>query len=219
MRHSGLLAIAVLAALLPKSAEASPLIFTDRATFLNVHTALGLPPLALETFDDNVWDADFGADWCTRDVNGLTISSDCHAAGVLLGGVGAATFDQHTFTTSARFDEPQTSVGFDYRVSPPCSLPSSFCTATDVVKFDFFNASFFLSGNGFLGIIDLSQPILGMGTSHFPENIADGVLVMDNLLLTRVPEPSTALLFGSAFALLQVVRLRRKNRSVFRSLN
>ena len=30
-----------------------------------------------------------------------------------------------------------------------------------------------------------------------------------------VPEPSTLLLFGSALALLQVVRLRRKNRSVF----
>ena len=34
-----------------------------------------------------------------------------------------------------------------------------------------------------------------------------------------VPEPSTLLLFGSALALLQAVRLRRKNRSVFRSLN
>ena len=62
--HAGLLAIAVLAALLPKSAEASPLVFTDRATFLNVHTALGLPPLAFEGFDENVWDADFSADWC-----------------------------------------------------------------------------------------------------------------------------------------------------------
>ena len=210
--HSGLLALAVLAALVPKSAEASPLIFTDRATFLNVHTALGLPPLAFEGFDENVWDANFGADWCTRVVNGLTISSDCHAAGVLLGGVGAATFDQHTFTTSAAFDEPQTSVGFDYRVSAPCSFPSPFCTATDVVKFDFYNGlSFFLRGSGFLGIIDLSQPILGMGTSHWPPQIADGVLVMDNLVLTRVPEPSTLLLFGSAFSLLQVVRLRRKS--------
>ena len=144
--HSGLLAIAVLASLVPKSAEASPLIFTDRATFLNVHTALGLPPLAYETFNENVWDADIAADVCTRDVNGLTISSDCHAAGVLLGGAGSATFDQHIFTTSAVFDEPQTSVGFDYRVSGPSFSPfSPFCTATDVVKFNFSNATFFLS--------------------------------------------------------------------------
>ena len=62
--HSGLLALAVLAALLPKSAEASPLIFTDRATFLNVHTALGLPPLAFEAFDENVWDINIGIDVC-----------------------------------------------------------------------------------------------------------------------------------------------------------
>jgi hypothetical protein len=60
---SALLAIAVVV-LLPRGSEASPLIFTDRATFLNVHTALGLPPLAFETFDSNVWDINIGADVC-----------------------------------------------------------------------------------------------------------------------------------------------------------
>jgi hypothetical protein len=217
---SSLLVIAVLAALVPKSVEASPLIFTDRATFLNVHAALGLPPLAYETFDTNGWSFVIPGlnDPCIRDLNGLTIHADCHQVGAFQAGPGI--FDQHDFTTSAVFDEPQTSLGFDYTVSPPCSLPLPLpCTATGVVEFGLSNASFFLSGSGFLGIIDLSQPILRMGTSHLPPEIADGVLAMDNLLLTRVPEPSTMLLFGSAFALLQVVRLRRKNRSVFRSLN
>jgi hypothetical protein len=80
----------------------------------------------------------------------------------------------------------------------------------DVVAFGLSNTTFLLSGSGFLGIIDLSEPILRMGTSHFNPAIADGVLAMDNLLLTRVPEPSTVLLFGSAFALLQVIRYRRR---------
>jgi hypothetical protein len=149
-------------------------------------------------------------DVCTRDLNGLTISSDCHANGVLVGGV--AVFDQNVFTTFARFDEPQTSLGFDYRVSAPCSSPFPFsCTATGVVQFGFSNGlTFFLSGSGFLGILDPSQPISIMATNHAPPNIADGVLVMDNLLLTRVPEPATALLvLAGAIVLSQLRRFMR----------
>jgi hypothetical protein len=130
--HSGLLVIAVLAALVPKSAEASPLIFTDRATFLNVHTALGLPPLAYETFDTNGWSFVIPGsnDPCIRDLNGLTIHADCHQVGAF--NAGPAIFDQSIYSTSAVFDEPQTSVGFDYNVGGPafCSPFSSFCTAT-----------------------------------------------------------------------------------------
>ena len=86
--HSGLLAIAVLAALVPKSAEASPLIFTDRATFLNVQTALGLPPLAYETFDDQ-W-VGYRLSRCKRPLhrhlNGLKIHADCHQVGAFQSG-------------------------------------------------------------------------------------------------------------------------------------
>ena len=38
-----------------------------------------------------------------------------------------------------------------------------------------------------------------------------GTYFASNITMRTVPEPSTALLFGSAFALLQVVRLRRKS--------
>ena len=219
--HSGLLAIAVLAALVPKSVEASPLIFTDRATFLNVHTALGLPPLALETFEAPVWDNNISSDSCVLNVPGLRIGHDCHDGAVDISGPsGFAAFPQDRFSVIARFDLPQTSIGFDYNVpSHVRCLEFPFDPADvscNVVNFG-AGLSFFLSGSGFLGIIDTSNPIIGMGTPH-PSPIASGYLQMDNLLY-RVPEPSTALLFGSAFALLQVVRLRRKNRSVFRSLN
>ena len=211
--HSGLLAIAVLAALVPKSAEASPLIFTDRATFLNVHTALGLPPLALETFDHPYWSINPSIDVCAMYVSGLAVYHDCHDGGVDISGPsGFAAFPQDRFSVTARFDVPQTSIGFDYNVPTgrPC-LEFPFDPADvscNVVNFG-LGLSFFLSGSGFLGIIDTSNPITFMGTPH-PSPIASGYLQMDNLL-HRVPEPSTALLFGSAFALLQVVRLRRKS--------
>ena len=134
--HSGLLAIAVLAALLPKSAEASPLIFTDRATFLNVQTALGLPPLAYETFDTNGWAIDFPGtnDPCTRHLNGLKIHADCHQVGAFQ--AGPAIFDQYIFSTGAVFDEPQTSLGFDYTRKRPLLPSLSFFLALRQVSLD-----------------------------------------------------------------------------------
>jgi hypothetical protein len=192
--------------------EAAPIIFTDRAAFQSVHPFLGLPPLALETFDSNGWTIDIPGtnDPCTRRLNGLKIHSDCHAVGAFQS--GNAIFDQSTFTTIAVFDQPQTSLGFDYTlgiVTPDPFNP----TANDRVLFGFSNGlTFLLSGSGFLGILDPSEPILSMGTSHVPESLANGVLGVDNLLLTRVPEPSTSLLFGSGIVLLQAARHLVKRR-------
>jgi hypothetical protein len=192
------------AAIVSHEAEASPIIFTDRAVFEAV-----TGPHAFEEFDSNDWDVNISVDVCTRYLNGLTISSDCHANGVLVGGV--AIFDQNVFTTLARLDEPQTSLGFDYTIS---SGPNPFppFNATNVVQFFIGNLSIFLTGSGFLGVLDTSQPILRMGTNHAPTNVADGVLRMDNLLLTRVPEPATSLLVLAGATVLSQLRrfMRRK---------
>jgi hypothetical protein len=148
-------------------------------------------------------------------VPGLRIGHDCHDGGVDFGfgnnQPGYAAFPQDRFSVGARFDLPQTSIGFDYSVRSrsPCDFFDPTDLSCNVVQFQLFGLSLFLSGSGFLGVIDTSNPIIGMGTPH-PTPIASGYLQMDNLLY-RVPEPCTALLFGSAFALLQVVRYRRRS--------
>ena len=130
-------------------------------------------------------------------LTGLVIGHDCHdsAIGNGTGTFGNAVFPAHTFTAGAQFYLPQTALGFDY-------------VAGGAVPFHLMGLSFLLTGAGFLGVVDTTQPSLGMGTVHQPSQ--GGFLVMDNLLM-RVPEPSTLLLFGSAFALLQVVRYRRRS--------
>ena len=59
--RSGLLAIVVLAALLPKSAESAPIIVTDRTLFKSV-----IGSYEIETFDgDPVWTFNYYFDVCT----------------------------------------------------------------------------------------------------------------------------------------------------------
>ncbi len=212
--RSGLFAFAVVcAATVSHKAEASPLIFTDRATFQSYHALLGLPPLALETFDTNGWTFVIRGlnDPCVRNLNGLKIHSDCHAPGAFQ--AGNAIFSGEYSGQTAVFDTPQTSIGFDYRVSSgfPCNFSDPADVSCNVVRFGFLGTSFLLSGSGFLGIIDTSNPSIFMVSGGSCAWARDRGMAMDNLLLTRVPEPSTALLFGSAFALLQVVRYRRRS--------
>jgi len=192
--RSALLAIAVVV-LLPRGSEASPIIFTDRALFESYTATLpGLPPLSLETFDNPVWSLDFVSDTCLMFVPGLTIHHDCHDGGVDPTGTwGAASFPANFFSVGGGFDLPQSALGFDYFASGPS-------------PFQFMGLEFVLSGSGFLGVVDTAQPSMFMG---YIQPIGGG-LRMDNLLL-RVPEPATWLLFGSAFALLQVVRYRRRS--------
>jgi hypothetical protein len=194
-----LFAFAVVCAIVTHKAEASPIIFTDRALFESYTATLpGLPPLTLETFDNPWWTFDFVFDSCVMHLTGLVIGHDCHdsAIGPGTGTFGNAVFPAHTFGAGAQFFLPQTALGFDY-------------VAGGAVPFHFMGLSFLLTGAGFLGVVDTTQPSLGMGTLQQPFPLS-GALVMDNLLM-RVPEPSTALLFGSAFALLQVVRYRRRS--------
>ena len=67
---------------------------------------------------------------------------------------GVAAFPYGRFGVGGRFDQPQTSLGFDY-------------VASGVVPFQFSSGlKIFLSGGGFLGIIDVSQPILSMGVDN-----------------------------------------------------
>jgi PEP-CTERM motif len=206
--RSGLLAITVVAALLPHRSEAAPIVFTDRATFQSYHALLGLPSLSLETFDAPAWDLNIAADACTMFVPGFFVGHDCHDGGVEYTQYfpdqqpfGFAAFPQDRFAVGAGFDVPQTSIGFDYSVS-------------GVVQF-YAGLSFFLSGSGFLGIIDTSSPIGGIGTPHPIPGIASGFLQMDNLLLrvpepatSQVPEPATSLLLGSGIVLLHAARRR-----------
>jgi hypothetical protein len=203
--HSALFAIAALIALVPSRIDASPVIFTDRTVF-EWYIAQTLPgwvgPNALETFDSSVLDVNTLADVCTRFFNGLTLSSDCHAFGAVEPSAGAALFDQHTFTTTAFFAEPQVAIGFDY-------------SAGSGVVFGLSTLQIFLSGSGFFGLVDTSEPFRNMGTPHVPESIADGVLAMDNLRL-RVPEPATWLLLASSFVLLQAARHALKRRRLAR---
>ena len=167
--HSSLLAIAVLAVLLPKSAEASALLFTDRATFQSYHALLGLPPLALEKFEAPVWDnQELQRDACVMHVPGLAINHDCHDGSVEFGDaepLGFAVFNQaNGFPVTADFAQPQTAIGLDYSV-PACDV----VVGCDVVDFGFSNGlGFRLSGSGFRGIIDTSNPITSMGTD-FPD--------------------------------------------------
>ena len=81
----GLLPVAaLLIAFVSHAAEASPIIFTDRAQFQSITATLpGLPPLALETFDTHVWwSLDIFHDSCVMFVPGLTVGHDCHDGGV-----------------------------------------------------------------------------------------------------------------------------------------
>ena len=197
--RSALLAIAVVVALLPDRSEAAPIIFTDRALFESYTGALpGLPPLQLETFDAPVWLLNFQADVCTMYLTGLSISHDCHDGGIGngTGTFGNAVLPAHTFSAGASFYLPQTALGFDY-------------LAFGTVPLQFMGLSFLLTGTGFLGVVDTTQPSLHMGTLQQPLP-SGGALVMDNLLM-RVPEPASWLLFGSAFALLQGVRYWRRS--------
>jgi hypothetical protein len=200
----GLLPIAALLfVFVARAAEASPIIFTDRGLFQSYTATLpGLPQLALETFDAPVWVNNFSFDVCTMHVSGLAISHDCHDGGVdVFGTEDVARFPSNVFSVVGTFDLPQSALGFDY-------------VAGGVAQFQFMGVLFFLSGSGFLGVVDTAQPTTAMGV--FQPVRSTGGLAMDNLLL-RVPEPGTLLLFGSGIVLLQAAKSLVKRRQVART--
>jgi PEP-CTERM motif len=198
----GLLQVAaLLIVFVSHAAEASPIIFTDRALFQSYTATLGLPPLALETFDAPVWVNNFSADVCTMHVSGLAISHDCHDGAVdVFGTEDVARFPSNVFSVVGNFSLPQSALGFDY-------------VAGGAAQFQVMGVLFFLSGSGFLGVVDTAQPTTAMGV--FQPIRSSGGLVMDDLLL-RVPEPATLLLFGSGIVLLQAARSLMKRRRVAR---
>jgi hypothetical protein len=197
---SALLGIAAVVVLVPGRVDASPVIFTDRAAFLSYHASLGLQPLDVETFDHPWWDINPVADVCRMQLTGLSIFHDCHdgAIGNGAGTFGYADFVYGRFSAGGPFYQPQTALGFDYQ-------------AFGVLPFNLGDLTVFLSGSGFFGVIDVSNPIQSMGVPppvHLP---GSGFLRMDNLSM-RVPEPATSLLLGSSFLLLQAARHARKRR-------
>ncbi len=189
---------ALLIAFVSHDAEASPIIFTDRALFQSYTATLpGLPPLALETFDAPVWVNNFAFDNCTMHVSGLAIYHDCHDGAVdIFGTEDVARFPSAVFGVGGTFDLPQSALGFDY-------------VAGGVAQFQFMSLLFYLSGSGFLGVVDTAQPTTTMGV--FQPIRSSGGLAMDNLLL-RVPEPATSLLLGSGIVLLLARRSLVKRR-------
>ncbi len=160
-----------------------------------------------------MWSLDFINDSWTRHLNGFQIHYDCHETG---DDNGVASFPTG-YSEVAFFDEPQTSIGFDYTVEGGGFCPDCIDGLVQFgVEGPSSGASFLLGGSGFLGILDTT----GTGFTEMRANslysptfgrLTTGTLTMDNLLLTRVPEPSTLLLFGSALALVQGVRYRRRS--------
>ena len=105
-----------------------------------------------------------------------------------------------------------TAIGFDMTGTGPLSLQLAFPGDPSGAG-SALNYLMNITGPTFFGFIADSPFQFAMvpGTPPFfgVAPLADP-LILDNLAIRTVPEPSAALLFGSAFALLQVVRLRRK---------
>ena len=95
-------------------------------------------------------------------------------------------------SSSKKADQP---CGFDYEV-------------TGFSYVDISSVQFLLTGSGFLGVIDDSRFISWIGfynPGSYQDPVTDSVtytsMTIDNVVMSRVPESSTLLLFASAFAL------------------
>ena len=134
----------------------------------------------------------------------FVIWDDCHGIG------SSAPSEASTgsgYGTVLFIEEGRSAVGFDYEV-------------TGFSYVDISSVQFLLTGSGFLGVIDDSRFISWIGfynPGSYQDPVTDSVtytsMTIDNVVMSRVPESSTLLLFASAFALLQGVRRRRKSAS------
>ena len=194
-----------------QTAEGSAILFTDRAAF-ELAAAPNLSPL-------RVTDADFIAAGQLVYTYGDILPVFIDVVGLsccfqTVGDVGVIPQGGrqfgHSYAGVGAFTTPITAVGYD--LLGTFMFNGMPVTATSPIFFGY--------------IFDqptTSLPLPGIfccTPPSFPGGLPQqGSYFASNIAVRTVPEPSTALLLGSAFALLQVMRLRRKNRSVFRSLN
>jgi hypothetical protein len=213
--RSGLLSIALgSAALVSQRAEASPIIFTDRAAF-----EAAAEPNILVTFDDiqpDRWAPAFcfqPASSCSYFVDSVVhVSSfsftDNHSG---VGG-GALSLNFQAITGIGVDGPPMIAIGFD--VLPGDAVPGQFVGLSWVVGVDPMGAPIRegvrlpADAPGFFGLF--ADPIGGFElTTNTPGPGMPRSAVLDNVAI-RTPEPSTALLMlGGVIALLQSRRLMR----------
>ncbi len=93
-------------------------------------------------------------------------------------------------------------------------IPSpGILSTTAILQFD--SAFLRLENDIFIGAGAINDPIATLHPTFVSVPFVEFTFSQTTVVPEPVPEPSTLLLFGSAFALLQGVRYRRKNRSVF----
>ena len=200
--RSGLFAFAVVCAIVTHKAEASAILFTDRAAF-ELAAAPNLSPL-------RVTDVDVigGGQLLYSYSDILSVFMDIGGPAVLLsiGDVGVipqgGAHPSSGFIGVGRFATSITAVGYD--VFGTFMLNGIAVTATSPTFFGYIFDQPTTS-------LPLPEIFCCTTPSIFGGLPRQGTYFASNIAVRTVPEPSTALLFGSAFALLQVVRLRRKS--------
>jgi hypothetical protein len=214
--RSGLLSIALgSAALVSQRAEASPIIFTDRAAF-----EAAAEPNILVTFDDiqpDRWAPAFcfqPASSCSYFVDSVAhVSSfsftDNHSG---VGG-GALSLNFQAITGIGVDGPPMIAIGFD--VLPGDAVPGQFVGLSWVVGVDPMGGPIRegvrlpADAPGFFGLF--ADPIGGFElTTNTTGPGLPRSAILDNVAITSVPEPSTALLvLAGAMVLSQRRRFTR----------
>jgi len=184
------------------AADASAILFTDRAAF-ELAAMPNLNPLRttdIVVIGGGQFVATYGDILPVfMDIGGPAIFSSIGEVGVIPQG-GAHPFNGYIGV--GRFTTPITAVGYD--VFGTFMLNGIAVTATSPIFFGYI----FDQPTTSLPLPEIfccTAPTFGFGLPQ------QGTYFASNIAVRTVPEPSTALLFGSAFALLQVVRLRRKS--------
>jgi PEP-CTERM motif len=209
---AALLAVTVFVALVPSRVEASPIIFTDRAAFKAV-----VQPnvfVELETFDREDF-GDFCADvpFCFGVADGIMnilTTEELAAVNPFNGNLDMPSAGPLSFAEITLGDLVAplffTALGFDVVSTHPVHV-------LHIDSFSLLDSVSFQSPPSFVGLL------FPVPTAHFRLLLEENPdtdhgsqsLILDNFVFktVTVPEPSSVLLFGGAFALLQGVKRRQ----------